>query len=57
MKTLWSVILAPLMLAVEAALATALALAPVKLLRARGGDSPAAAIRRGSRAARERVRG
>jgi hypothetical protein len=55
MKTLLSVILALLMLAAETALAAALALAPVKVLRARSGDSPAAATRRGSRAARDRV--
>ena len=57
MKTLGSVILALIMLAAQVAVAAALVLVPVKVLRARGGDSPAAAIRHGSHAARERFRG
>jgi hypothetical protein len=57
MKTLGSVIVALIMLAAEVAVAAALVLVPVKALRARGGDSPAAAVRHGSQAARERFRG
>jgi hypothetical protein len=49
MKTLWSVILALLMLAGEAAVAALITIAPVKALRARGGDDRAAPIRQGSR--------
>jgi hypothetical protein len=56
MKTLGSVIVALIMLAAEVAVAAALVLVPVKALRARGGDSPAAAVRHGSQAARERFR-
>ena len=57
MKTLGSVILAVIMLAAEVAVAAALVLVPVKALRARGGDSPAAAVRHGPQAARDRFRG
>lgn len=57
MKTLGSVILALIMLALEVALAAIVVVLPVKALRARGGGSPAAAIRHGSQSARDRIRG
>jgi hypothetical protein len=57
MKTLGSVVIAVVMLAAEVAVAAALVVVPVKALRARSGASPAAAVRHGSQAARDRFRG
>jgi hypothetical protein len=52
MKTLWSVILALLLLAAKTAMAALIAIAPVRLLRSRSADAPPAPVRQGTRLVR-----